>query len=87
MTEEFKEFIKYARELEFEKKPDYKYLKELLIKAREKNGINIDKVKYDWVIKNEEVKEAKMRKIEEEKGKEMNDVNKNEKKKEKEENN
>ena len=67
LPEEFIKFIKYSRELEFDPKPDYQYLKKLLIKAGEKNGIDIDKVKYDWVIKNEEIKEAKMRKIKEEK--------------------
>ena len=56
LPEEFKEFIKYARELEFEQEPDYNYLKELLIKAGEKNGIDIDKVKYDWEIKKEKIK-------------------------------
>ena len=85
LPEEFKEFIKYSRELEFEQEPDYKYLKELLIKAGEKNGIDIDKVKYDWEIKNEEVKEKeeKIKKIEEDKG----NPKKEEDEKEKEERN
>jgi len=69
LPEEFEEFINYSKELKFEQEPDYKYLKELLIKAGEKNGIDINKVKYDWDIKNEEIKEKeeKMNKIEEEK--------------------
>ena len=70
LPEEFEEFINYSKELKFEQEPDYKYLKELLIKAGEKNGIDINKVKYDWDIKNEEIKEKeeKMNKIEEDKG-------------------
>ena len=59
LPEEIKEFIKYSRELKFEQEPDYKYLKYLLIKAGEKNGIDIDKVKYDWEVKIEEIKKEK----------------------------
>ena len=82
LPEEFEEFINYAKELQFEQEPDYKYLKELLIKAGKKNGIDIDKVKYDWEIKNEEIKEKeeKINKIEEDKG----NTKKEEKKVEKE---
>ena len=45
---EFKEFIKYARGLEFTQEPDYNYLNELLLKVAEKNSIDIEKDKYDW---------------------------------------
>ena len=51
MPEEFKVFIKYEKELEFVQEHDYNYLKELLINTGEKNGIDIGKVKYDWVKK------------------------------------
>ena len=54
LPEEFKELIKYSRELKFEQEPDYDYLSELLKKVSEKNRIDIDKVKYDWIIKKEE---------------------------------
>ena len=47
---EFTEFIGYARRLEFTERPNYYYLKELLIQAAKKNGIDLDKVEYDWVI-------------------------------------
>ena len=56
LSEEFKELIKYSRELEFEQEPDYCYLKGLLEKVAEKNRIDLDNVKYDWVIKEEEEK-------------------------------
>ena len=62
LPKEFKEFIKYSRELEFEQEPDYNYLKKLLLKVGNKNGINIDKVKYDWEIKNEKLKKIKIKK-------------------------
>ena len=59
LPEEFKEFIEYAKKLEFTEKPDYEYLKNLLKKVAEKNGIDVDKVKYDWVIKMEEKEKEK----------------------------
>ena len=62
LPKEFKEFIKYSRELEFEQEPDYNYLNKLLLKVGNKNGINIDKVKYDWEIKNEKLKKIKIKK-------------------------
>ena len=57
---EFKEFIDYARKLEFKEKPNYSYLNELLIKAAKDNGIDLDKVEYDWTnlkINEKEVKD------------------------------
>ena len=62
LPKEFKDFIKYSRELEFEQEPDYNYLNRLLLTVAEKNGIDIDKVKYDWEIKNEKLKKIKKRK-------------------------
>jgi len=44
LPEEIKEFIKYAKELKFDQQPDYYYLKNLLLKAAAKNGIDINKV-------------------------------------------
>lgn len=43
-------FINYSKSLKFQEKPDYKYLKELLINARKSNKIEVDYV-YDWTIK------------------------------------
>jgi len=52
---EFKEFIKYAKQLEFKEKLDYKYLKNLLLNTAKNNNIDINCVKYDWEIKEEEI--------------------------------
>ena len=57
LPEEFKEFLKYARNMKFEEKPDYEYLKGLLQKVADKNNIDINAVKYDWVIKGVEYEE------------------------------
>ena len=48
LPEQFIEFINYARKLEFKEKPNYSYLNELLNKAAKNNGIDLDKVEYDW---------------------------------------
>ena len=69
LPDEFKDFIKYARELEFTEKPNYSYLNQLLKKASEKNGIDLNKVKYDWVIKEEEKKKEKIERKEKVEGK------------------
>ena len=59
LPHEFKEFIDYGRNLGFKDKPDYSYLQKLLIKAAEKNGIDLDKVEYDWVLKRKEKEDRK----------------------------
>ena len=100
LPEEFKEFIKYAKKLEFTQEPDYCYLKGLLLKAAEKNGIDIDKIKYDWDIKKEDerqkekeeqkeeqkVKEEKETEVEIGDKKEEEKINKKEKETEEKEN-
>ena len=55
LPNEFKEFIEYGRKLEFSEKPDYDFLNNLLLKVAEKNKIDINSVKYDWDVKNEEI--------------------------------
>lgn len=75
LPEEFKEFINYARKLQFTEKPDYNYLNNLLQKAAIKNKININTVKYDWVIYKENLEKEKCSKKnneKENKGKESN---------------
>ena len=57
LPEEFKEILKYARNMKFEERPDYEFIKGLLQKVIEKNNIDINAVKYDWVIKGVESKE------------------------------
>jgi hypothetical protein len=47
---EFGTFINYSKGLKFEEKPDYKYLKGLLVNARKTNKIEMDYV-YDWSLK------------------------------------
>ena len=42
LPEEFKTFIKYARELQFEDRPDYSYLKNLLKQIAYNNDLNFD---------------------------------------------
>ena len=70
LPEEFKLFIKYSRELEFTERPDYSYLNNLLLKAAEKNNIDLQKVKYDWVLKKEKMEEEEKLKKEEKNKKE-----------------
>ena len=75
--EEFKEFFKHAKNLEFEEKPDYDYLNGLLLKAAKTRGINLDEVEYDWEIlfkKNKESEERSIYYIDNEKN-EANDDN------------
>ena len=83
LPDEFKEFIEYGRKLEFSEKPDYEYLKNLLLKSAKKNNIDIYSVKYDWEIINEEnekiINEMKLQDVKVLNG---NDFNKNNNKEE-----
>lgn len=45
--QELASFINYARNIKFEEKPDYSYLKNLLKSAMKSNNIQMDYV-YDW---------------------------------------
>ena len=62
---DFQTWINYAKELKFEERPDYNYLKSLIKKMAEENEIVFD-TEFDWVIKqkndkeNEEKKENKL---------------------------
>lgn len=51
MIEEFISFIQYARSLQFEEKPDYGYLRSLLMNLMNKKGYTNDYV-YDWINDN-----------------------------------
>jgi serine/threonine protein kinase len=85
--DEFKTFIQYARDLKFEDRPDYSYLKNLLRQICEKNQLSFNYNKYDWILKktaelnNEENKENSKNKEDKEKEKEKEiiseDKNKN----------
>ena len=51
LPEEFKAFIQYARELKFDSRPDYGYLKNLIRKVCVKNQLTFDFNKFDWIIR------------------------------------
>lgn len=52
MPEEFNTFIKYCRQLGFEAKPDYQYLRNLLRQMGQSHQFEFDGL-YDWVLKRE----------------------------------
>ena len=43
-------FIQYARNINFEDKPNYSYLRALLRKIASKNGLKMDYNKFDWIL-------------------------------------
>ena len=45
-------FIQYARDMKFEDKPNYKYLRELLKRMATKNGQKMDTTEFDWIENN-----------------------------------
>ena len=47
----FKVFIQYARDLKFEDRPDYSYLKNIIRQICEKNQLSFNYNKYDWILK------------------------------------
>jgi len=44
-------FIQYARDMKFEDRPDYSYLRGLLRKTAKDNGLVFNSSKFDWIIK------------------------------------
>ena len=57
LPEEFIDYIKYVRKLDFEENPDYNYLKGLFISALSRNELKNDLL-FSWIInKREELKE------------------------------
>ena len=61
--EETQTFISYARELRFEDKPDYSYLKKLIRQMAERENIQFD-YDFDWVQKKNEEKAKEEKKNE-----------------------
>jgi hypothetical protein len=57
LPDDFKTFIQYARELKFEDRPDYNYLKNLIRKMCENNQLTINYNKFDWFIRKEKMHE------------------------------
>ena len=51
IPDEFKTFIQYARDLKFEDRPDYSYLKDIIRQMCEKNQLIFNYNKYDWILK------------------------------------
>ena len=49
---EFTNYLNYCRNLKFEEKPDYDYLKNLIKGLMKKSAFEND-YRYDWVIKKE----------------------------------
>ena len=72
-------FIQYARDMKFEDRPDYHYLRELLRKAAKKNGLQFDSSKFDWIIKEEEEKRKKEKEKNTDKEEDKNQDNKEDK--------
>ena len=87
--EQFKDFVNYTRNLQFEEDPDYTYLNNLLISVLEKDKLTYDFF-FDWVkekpiinddiaikryVLREKLNEKAKQKIEEEKGKDEEDKN------------
>ena len=50
MPEEFGAYLNYCRNLKFEEKPDYNYLRKLFKDCMSRNGYENDFM-YDWVLK------------------------------------
>ena len=57
-------FIQYAKELRFEDRPDYSYLKKLIKQMADRENIQFD-FEFDWVIKQNETKAKEEQKINE----------------------
>ena len=53
---EMVKFIQYARDMKFEDRPDYNYLRSLLRKAAKNNNLKFDSTKFDWIVKENEEK-------------------------------
>ena len=67
--EEFKSFLVYCRNLKFEEKPDYSYLRKILKELFVAEGFECDHV-YDWTLQNY-TQVRKVKSIEEEKKNEI----------------
>ena len=57
LPEEFITFIQYARDLKFEDRPDYAYLKSLIRKMCESNQLVFNYNKFDWFVRKEKMHE------------------------------
>ena len=48
---EFNHFMRYTKNLKFEEKPDYKYMKDLIKGCANREGINLYDGIYDWNVR------------------------------------
>lgn len=71
---EFVKFIQYARDMKFEDKPDYNYLRGLLRKAAANNGLQFDPSKFDWIVNEEKEKQDEIDKKEDKKENNINKI-------------
>jgi len=55
--DEFASFINYTRDLKFDDRPDYSYLKRLLKGIADKEKFELDFM-FDWVVKKKETEEC-----------------------------
>lgn len=58
-------YMKYARSLKFDQKPDYKFLKSLMEDHMKEQGMEIDESNFDWIAKKEQIILEKKRNLEE----------------------
>ena len=85
LTDEFSTFIQYARDLKFEDRPDYAYLKSLIRKMCESNQLVFNYNKFDWLVRKEKMhEEQKENDKEKEKDKEKSKDKEKDKDKDKE---
>ena len=60
--DEYTSFINYTRELKFDDRPDYGYLRRLLKTISERDKIEFDYV-FDWIIKRKQIEEDENKEI------------------------
>ena len=48
---EFQQYLKHAKNLDFQERPDYDYMRGLFTSLAEKEGINLNDKLYDWNVK------------------------------------
>ncbi len=57
LPDEIKVFLSYSRELKFDQRPDYAYLKNLIRQVSSNNKLTFSNNKFDWVVKQSSEKE------------------------------
>lgn len=56
---EFENYLNYCKNLKFEDKPDYAYLRKLFTSVFAKNGFELD-FAYDWIVLKQQMKQKKL---------------------------